>query len=468
MAYEETLSRINTNSRPSDLRIIDMKVCDIIFHGSNGSSATIFKLITNQDLEGYGQIREGGHRYLLMLLKQFLLGENPCNVDRLFRRLKQYGGNGNLGGAVCGIEIALWDLAGKAYGVPVWQMMGGRFRDKIRVYCDTDVEGKTDGTVMGQVMMDRIKKHGYTMMKMDLSVPEICFDIPGTVTAPLGFREEYMKSTEAMHEYFKYKDLSKLSHEERGKYHADYRKLNDIYNIPGPRTNLHLTEKGLDYMEKYVEDVRSVTGYEVPIATDHFGHIGTQDFIKLAERIDKYNLAWYEDVVPWFMTDELAKISRNCRTPICTGEDIYLKEGFLPLFEKQAVSMIHPDLLTAGGIKETQRIADIAQDYGIGMVVHMNETPIAAMAVAQMAAATENFTAMEFHYNDVEWWKDILISPNPVIKDGFVFVGDEPGLGIGGLNDEVLKEHLHPDYDKQVWYDTDEWNHWYYWDYEWL
>ena len=240
-------------------------------------------------------------------------------------------------------------------------------------------------------------------------------------------------------------------------------------NIPGPSRQIHITEKGLDLMEEYVKEVRDIVGMQVPIALDHFGPIGVGDCIRLGNRLEKYNMAWLEDMVPWMMTDQLAEITRNVRTPLNTGEDIYLKENFKPLLEKHAVSLIHPDVASVGGIYEMKKVGDMAQDYGVPMVIHMNETPICCMAAMHAAAATENFFAQEFHHNDYPFWSDFVITKeNPIVHDGYVTVPDDPGLGILGLNDEVLAEHIHPEYKEKLWRDTDEWDDWYAFDRLWL
>ena len=126
------MDHVNTNSRPGDLKITDIRVADIV---GAPMHCTLVKVYTNQGLVGYGEVRDGGSRNYVLALKSRLIGENPCNIDKLFRRIKQFGGPARQGGGVCGIELALWDLAGKAYGVPVYQMLGGKFRDRIRMYC---------------------------------------------------------------------------------------------------------------------------------------------------------------------------------------------------------------------------------------------------------------------------------------------------------------------------------------------
>ncbi|MEI3307151.1 MAG: mandelate racemase/muconate lactonizing enzyme family protein [Dysosmobacter sp.] len=464
--YEEALQNVRRSSCPSDLKIVDMKVCDL----EPPFSATIIKLITNQGLEGYGQVREGGSRVYALMLKRLLLGENPCNVDKIFRRIKQFGYHSHQAGGVSGVEMALWDLAGKAYGVPAYQLLGGKFRDQIRVYCDTDIDGKPDGKRMGAVLKERIEKKGYTIMKMDLSIMELLYDVEGALTYPTGELKEYMES---LHGAFGYHGVTaydpKLSREEQLEAYARRNNLMKRDDIPGPSRGIHITELGLDILEQYVKDVRDVVGYQIPIAVDHFGPIGVGDCIRLGNRLEKYNMAWLEDMVPWMMTDQLAEISRNVRTPLCTGEDIYLKENFKPLLEKRAVSIIHPDIASVGGLLEMKKVGDLAQEYGVPMAIHMNETPICAMAAMQVAAATENFFAQEFHHNDYPFWSDFVVTrDNPIIQNGFIRVPDDPGLGILALNDEVLAEHLHVVNKDKVWHDTDEWDDWYAFDRLWL
>jgi len=461
--FESALAHVNTHSSPSQLKITDVKVCDLGFP----FGTTIIKILTNQGIEGYGQVREGGSRLYALMLKRHLVGENPCNVDMLFRKIKQFGGHSHQGGGVSGIECALWDLAGKAYGAPVWAMLGGKFRDKIRIYCDTDVHGKPDGKVMGGVLKQRIEEKGYTFMKMDLSCDELLFDIPGAYSAPLGFVEQY-KTAHERQWMMPLGQSPELTREQRHAKAAERRRWVDIAAIPGPHTGIHITEKGFDIMEEYVQQVRDIVGWEVPIAVDHFGHIGIGDCIRLAERLDKYKLAWYEDMIPWYMFDHLAEISLHSKTPLCTGEDIYLKESFREMLEKRAVKIIHPDVISSGGILETKKIGDLAQDYAVPMAIHMNETPIAAMAAVQVAAATEDFFVMEFHHNDCPFWSDLVVTKdNPIVQNGFINVPDEPGIGIEKLNDEVIREHLHPVVNG-MWDGTDEWDEWYAMDRIWL
>lgn len=431
-------------SSPSELRITDMRFVDI---DGAPKRCTLLKIMTNQGIEGYGEVRDASSKTYAALLKSRLLGENPCDVDRLFRKIKQFGFHSRQGGGVSGIEIALWDLAGKAYGVPVYQMLGGKFRDTVRVYCDTDVDGKHTGRDMGLALKKRMEM-GFTFLKMDLGIG-LLLDEPGTLNAPLGLLED-MK-TYAPH----------ILNVQGGSVTADmvrHQKSYGIVNTAHPFTGIHLTEKGLDYLEDYVRQVREVIGYEVPLAIDHFGHVCVEDCIRFARRMEPYNLAWMEDMVPWMLTGQYVRLRQSTCIPVCTGEDIYLKEPFRALMEAGGVSVIHPDILTCGGALELKKIADIADEYGVAVAVHMAESPVGCMAAVHAAAAMHNVLALEFHSVDVPWWSDMVNGlPRPLIENGFIRVPDAPGLGIESLNEDVLRAHINPEI-PGMWEPTDAWD----------
>ena len=427
----------------ADLKITDMRFCDI---DTMPKRCTLIKVYTNAGIVGYGEVRDAATKTYAAMLKSRLLGENPLNVDKLFRRVKQFGHHSRQGGGVSGVEVALWDIAGKAWGVPCWQLLGGTFRDKIRVYCDTDVDGKHTGHDMGLALKRRMDM-GFTFLKMDLGIG-LLINEPGTLTAPLGFLEEmktYGKhSVNAPHGSM---EISQMSH-----------KAYEINTVGHPFTGIRITEKGLDMLENYVKEAREVIGYEVPLAIDHFGHVCVEDCIRFARRMEPYNIAWMEDMVPWIYPDQLARLRSATTIPVCTGEDIYLKEGFAELFKKQAVSVIHPDILTCGGALELKKIADMADENGVAVAIHMAESPIAALAAVHTAAAMHNVLAMELHSVDIPWWQDLVNGPQkPFVKDGFVTVPDAPGLGIESLNEALIAEHINPSI-PGIWEPTDEWN----------
>src|SRR5437899_5765938 len=170
---------VNTNSKPSDLKITDLRVLVI---GRAPMTCPIIRIDTNQGIYGLGEVRDGASKNYALMLKSRLLGENPCNIDKLFRKVKQFGSHSRQAGGVCAVEMALWDLAGKAYSVPVYQMLGGKFRNKIRCYADT-TESK-DPKVYGQRLKAR-RDQGFTWLKMDLGI-DLVADVPGALTKPAG------------------------------------------------------------------------------------------------------------------------------------------------------------------------------------------------------------------------------------------------------------------------------------------
>ena len=174
------------------------------------------------------------------------------------------------------------------------------------------------------------------------------------------------------------------------------------------------------------------------------------------KRLEKFNLAWMEDPVPWQMTNQYVRLANSTTVPIGTGEDMYLKESFKPLLESGALAVIHPDILTAGGILETKKIGDMAEEYGVQMNLHMAESPVACLAAVHVAAATRNFMALEVHSVDVPWWAD-LIKPSLKIENGFIEVPDKPGLGFDELNEDLIAEKLHADF-PIAWKSTEEWD----------
>ena len=433
-----------TPEQRQNLVITDMRFCDI---DGMPKRCTLIKIYTNVDgLVGYGEVRDAATKTYAAICKSRILGENPCNVDKIFRRIKQFGGHSRQGGGVSGIEVALMDLAGKAYGVPCYQLLGGKFRDKIRVYCDTDVEGKHTGHDMGMALKARMES-GFTFLKMDLGIG-LLIDEPGTLTAPLGFLEElktYGKhSVNAPHGSMDYSQMTKKSYE--------------VNTVAHPFTGIHLTEKGLDMLENYVKEVRDVIGYDVPLAVDHFGHICVEDCIRFLRRVEKYNLAWVEDLAPWHFTDHYVRLRNSTTVPIATGEDIYLKENFEPLMKAGGVSLIHPDVLTTGGMLETKKIGDMAYDYGVAVALHMAESPIGAMAAVHVGAALPQLMCMEYHSVDVPYWQDIVNGlPKPLIDHGFITVPDAPGLGIESLNEELIEKLVCKNI-PGVWEPTDNWD----------
>src|SRR5215510_8609305 len=259
---------VNTNSSPSTLKITDMRVATIVKPGP--SPCPIIRLDTNQGVYGLGEVRDGASATYALFLKSRIVGEIPLQLDRVFRKIKQFGGHARQGGGVCAVEMALWDIAGKVYNVPVYAMLGGKFRDKIRLYADT--EESKDPKIYAERMKERKEGMGLTWLKMDLGI-EMVANTPGTVTNPT--------------------DINQW----------------EAHQLPHPLLGMEVTDKGIAMLEQCVAAVRDAVGMEIPLSMDHLGHLGAKSIIRLGRAYEKYNLSWMEDVIPWQYTDLLKEIS---------------------------------------------------------------------------------------------------------------------------------------------------------------
>lgn len=424
---EDTLaqatSKVNRYSPPSDLKITDMRYCVAM---STTGRCPIIRIDTNQGIYGLGEVRDAGDWRYALFLKSRIMAMNPCSVELIFKTVKQFGFHGRQAGGVCAVEMALWDLAGKAYNVPAYQLLGGKYRDKIRLYADTP-ESK-DLNVFSAKVKERVQAKGYTWLKMDLGL-EMVMDIPGTTV-----NSEFWKGATQWSD----KPMS-------------------FGNTQHQFTQIQITDKGLDEMAKYVDGIRSVIGYDIPLSADHFGHFDLNNAIRLIRKLEPYRLAWIEDIIPWQYTEQWKEITRAVETPTLTGEDIYLKEEFIKLVDHHAVDIIHPDLASSGGLLETKKIGDYAEERGVAMALHFAGTPVSFMANVHCAAATQNFLALEHHNIDLPDWESYVktVDKKPLIEKGFANVPDSPGLGVE-LNEEVIKKHLDPK-DKSYFAPTPEW-----------
>ncbi len=410
-SVEDTVAHVTSNvnrySSPSDLKITDLRYA-IVDHLDR--ITPIIKIDTNQGIYGLGEVREDGDKRNALRLKSHILGKNPCNVESIFRALKRFGGQRKLGSGVSAIEMALWDLTGKAYGVPCWQLLGGKYRDKIRLY--TDFMGETDFSKLVPRIKHRTQIEKFSWIKMTR-----CFRI---VNATPG---GYIKTTTDT-----------------------------------------LSEKGIQALVEYFSKVRDLVGYDLPVSADHFGASrDLNSMIRLGKALEPFRLAWIEDPLNWRMTHQLKTLSDTIETPVLTGENIYLKEPFMKLCDAAAIDIVHPDQASAGGLLETKKIGDYAQERGIGMAQHFTGTAISFMANVHIAAATENAAVLEFHQEgeEIAQFESMVNKTGDfsMVKDGYADVPiDAPGLGIE-INEEGLKENLHP-MDKSYFAPTLEWNTW--------
>jgi L-alanine-DL-glutamate epimerase-like enolase superfamily enzyme len=382
---------VNRNSAPSALKITDMRAIRI----ASNFDYPIIRIDTNQGVYGLGEVRDAANEGIALVLKPHLVGRNPLDIEPNLERIWRFSNQQHLGGGYSAVDIALHDIAGKVYGVPCWRLVGSKWRDRVRIYCDTPQS--SDPKVFAARLVER-KKKGFTFFKMDL----------GTGL---------------------------------------------VRNIPGAVNEGVATDRGLKLLCEYVQAVRDGIGWDAPLAADHFGQIPVNDCIRYARAFEPYQLAWAEDILQdlfhgrgeadLFDWRGYKEIKESTTTPIAMGEGLFgLEQGFRPFIENRAVDIIHPDPLTSGAIRETKRISEFASLFGIKTAIHFAGSPVGCMACVHMIATIRDFIAMENHAVDIPWWDDLVTGiPKPVIQNGYIPVPNSPGLGVE-LNEEVCKQHL--------------------------
>jgi galactonate dehydratase len=316
-------------------------------------------------------------------MARLLIGMDPRDVDACFEKVRRAyifrGGFAGLGiSALTGIEIALWDLAGKAQGVPVYRLLGGKFRDRVRLYVDS---AHSDY----QQRAAEVRSRGFTAIKFD---------------------------------------------------------LDDAHN---PHKldpwNWSVTPAELEIMVEQAHQIRQAVGPHMDLAIDLHGRYDATAGMKVAHALEELNLMWLEEPVPPENIDALARITQSTRTPICAGENLYLRHGFRDLLEKQAADIIMPDISKCGGLSECRKIANLAELYYIPFAPHNNSSALSTVADAHVCASVPNFLVLEFHRYDDPTWNEVILSDQPAVQQGHVVLTEKPGLGVE-LNEEYLQSHL--------------------------
>jgi galactonate dehydratase len=378
---------VETNSSPFQrprLKITDVRTAQVSVHGPQ----THIRIYTDQGIYGQGESTDAaiGTASLIRSWRRTLIGHDPLNVEAIWERIRTFGiFSGAQGGqyitALSGLEIALWDLAGKALELPVYQLMGGKFRDKVRIYCDSDME-----VPIGEES-DRklpwIKAQGFTAMKIDLD--------------------------DAM----------------------DPARFDSV--------NWTASNGEIDRMVKWVSHVRESIPANMDLACDMHGRYDAPTGKKVAKALEPFRLMWLEEPVPPEDIDAMADIRHSTSTPIACGENIYMRWGYREIFEKKAVDIIQPDFQKVGGLGEAQKVANMAQAYYIPVAPHCVVSPIGVMATAHACTTYPNFLACEWHWiNHLDTWKT-FVKEGEIIIDGHVTPTDKPGLGVE-MDEEAAKK----------------------------
>ena len=383
---ESLFAAVQDNSTPYQrpkLKITDVKAANLMgFH---------VRIYTDQGLYGDGEGVDAvsGGPSIVQGFRNALVGQSPLNIEGIWERIRT---SGIFGGAQAGqyvatltaVEIALWDLAGKALNMPIYQLMGGKLRDRIRVYCDCGANDRKDP--QAKAYIDQVVENNFTMTKIDID--------------------------EAM-------DPARFD-----------------------RVNWTANNAEIDHMVDKVKFMRESLPKEIELAVDMHGRYDLGTAKRVAKELEPFRLVWLEEPVPPENIDAMKNVRDSTHTPICCGENIYMRWGFRELFEKQAVDIIMPDIQKCGGLMEGKKIANLAQTYYVPIAPHSQASPVGAMATAHMLATVPNFLVVEWHWshpgNRWEHWKN-FVKQGEIIEKGHIVVPDKPGIGVE-LNEEYLRK----------------------------
>ena len=379
-----------------------MKITAIKTAATKGHGMHLWvRIETDEGITGTGECVHGGVQAIALIhdLRQHLIGRDPFAIDAIFEDLRRRNVfNGGFAGALItaltGIELALWDLKGKALEVPIYELMGGKFRDKIRVYADCQVEPGMNFDEIKRVV-DDVLERGFTALKVDLDIH--AYGHAGSEVA--GFTKDKFNYTALQWEH--------------------------------------------ERMIQLAEMVTTAAGRDVAVAADVHTRLDVPSATRLVKDLEQFHLLWLEEPVPPENVDAMREVKQASTTPICAGENLYLRHGFRELITKQAVDIIMPDIPKCGGLSECRKIANLAEIYYIPFAPHNVASPIGTMASAHVCGTIPNFLVLEFHWLHRDYWSTITTDKEDIIKDGFITLNDRPGIGLE-LDEEVARAHQFP------------------------
>ena len=366
-----------------------MKITEISSVLLQPVSWVIVKVKTDEGITGIGEAYHGAGVHQIVVderITRTLVGKDPLNVDRCFRdMMRGQSASGYYQGAVMsaisGIEMALWDIKGQAFGAPIWQMLGGKFRDRVRVYNDCHAGDDETPEAYARKAVE-VEARGFDAIKFDID------PLPSQ-------RDEYNRGIRNDH---------------------------------------------IEYHVDVVTAMREALKPDTDLAIDAHWAYTVVDILKVAQAFEDLNLLWLEDPIPAENIEAMQRVKNSTRTPICTGENFYTRHGFRELIHSQAADIVSPDIAKAGGLLESKRIAEMADMYYMPLAPHNICGPIGTYAMMHVCAAVPNFLALEFHHLDNQFWSDLIVE-GPMIVDGHIEVPEKPGLGVT-LNEDVVKQGM--------------------------
>jgi len=390
------------------MKITDLK-CAVI------ASSPVIRIATDEGITGWSQI-ETPKPYLqpiVLQLRNWIVGQDPANVERVMRRIRVRGGFKPFGAAVSAIETALWDIAGKAAGLPVYRLLGGKVRDKVRTYRTLYHQeigiGHTPEDYVKWAEYGKSLPEGFTMFKL-----------------PTAFHSTMVRDVPNFH----------------------YGEIQDDAPYPYPHKGL-MSEQGFDHLVACVTAAKQALGKGYGLAVDAGPGYLSHDALRFARALEPLHLLWIEDMItgdysPFVNPDVYRDVTHATTTPIHTGEQIYLRQNYKALIESHAVNVIGPDPCDVGGIAEMKWIAEYADLHGIAIAPHGTANGILGLAALVQVCATlpDNLIAFEYPARFEPFWYDITRGFAGVpVENGLIEVPDRPGLGVD-LIPEAARPYL--------------------------
>ncbi len=387
------------SSRPSERDVEITDVSRLVVRGNFPWS--LVKIETDAGVTGIGETFVGEESSdVASRVSELLVGENPLDIDRLMDHLEQCRtGTGAFGrSAFAGIEIALWDIKGKLFDVPVYELLGGKYRDEVRIYCDTH-----GGESLGQAQSSK----------------------PTDVYTPESYAKAAREVVDEGFDAIKF-DLDVLTH------------------LDVDTASRRLDNEAIDHKVSLIEAVREEIGYGPDLAVDLHWNFTVETAIRLGKKLEPFDLAWMEDPVPPEKTVAHRRITEAVNVPILTGENITTVAGFHSLLQNEACDIAAPDINKTGGLRDLHRVATLCDLYGVPLAPHNISSPLGTVAGVHFAVSIPNFLALEYHARDVPFWEDMVErvdGDGPIIENGTVDLPEGPGLGVK-LNDDVIEANL--------------------------
>ena len=382
------------------VKITDVKAMFVQAH----TQTNFVKIETDAGITGIGEAYwgRGVKDVILGYLRDLVIGHDPLDIEPLCTKMfRAEGGAGSQAGvtvtAISGVEIALWDLAGKILGAPVCKLLGGQYRDGVRAYWTTYPKNMLDPESCREFAA-KLKSHyfGITAIKSDADNYPRKYDPEGL---------------EPGHDF-----------------------------VTG-----HLTPKDLARIEKGFGNLRAAVGDDIDIAVHCHWEFDWIDALQLARAVAPINPMWLEDPMPPFYSESWPKLTAESPVPILTGENLYLSRGFMPFIINSGCHLVQPDIPKVGGLIQAKKIADLAELFDMPVCAHIASTPLGAIASAHCAASIRDFRAQEFSPGRVspEDWENFVIYEGGVIRNGKYRILDKPGLGVE-INEDFTRKHLMP------------------------